>query len=173
MSSTTLPRPARPPLGVRAPVAAPSPLVAARPAVPARTAEAAAKPGNQTRAPTAADAAVGLRIRALRRAARQTQKELAFHIGVTNAQLHRYEAGISRVAASRLVAIARALNCRVEDLVNDHAPEAFAVEGPGAEEFAELARAFMAITDPKHRAALVSLANTMAGALSGSMTGAD
>jgi hypothetical protein len=35
---------------------------------------------------------------------------------------------------------------------------------PDTEEFASLARAFAAIKDPHHRAALVSLANTMAGA---------
>jgi DNA-binding XRE family transcriptional regulator len=67
------------------------------------TGDERATSGKQTRAPTAADIAVGLRIRALRRAAGCTQKQLAHHLGVTNAQLHRYETGVSRVAASRLV----------------------------------------------------------------------
>jgi transcriptional regulator with XRE-family HTH domain len=116
-----------------------------------------------TRAPTAADVAVGIRIRAMRRAAGRTQKQLAVHVGVTNAQLHRYEAGISRVAAGRLVAIAKALEVRVEDLLSEGAADAAPVV-PDTAEFASLARAFAAITDPLHRAALVSLANTMAGA---------
>ncbi|WP_431269938.1 sugar transferase [Dankookia sp. P2] len=117
----------------------------------------------QTRAPTAADVAVGLRIRTLRRAAGRTQKQLALHVGVTNAQLHRYEAGISRVAAGRLVAIAQALEVRVEDLLSEGGASA-APAMPHGEEFASLARAFAAITDARHRAALISLANTMAGA---------
>lgn len=125
-------------------------------------------PHQQTRAPTAADVAVGVRIRALRRAAGRTQKQLASHVGVTNAQLHRYEAGISRVAASRLVAIARALEVRVEDLLNEGERT---LATPYAEEFASLARAFAAIADPRHRAALVSLANTMAGATAAARSG--
>jgi len=124
----------------------------------------------RTRAATADDLAVGLRIRALRRAAGRTQKQLADHVGVTNAQLHRYEAGISRVAASRLVAIAKALDVRVEDLLNDGAAVASVVM-PNPDEFATLARAFAAITDPRHRAALVSLAHTMAGAPAGGAGG--
>ncbi|MFC7474713.1 helix-turn-helix domain-containing protein [Dankookia sp. GCM10030260] len=142
-----------------------SPVAAAQPqARPITPKGEATAPARQTRAPTAADVAVGLRIRALRRAAGRTQKQLASHVGVTNAQLHRYEAGISRVATSRLVAIAKALEVRVEDLLN----EATARAEPGMphpEEFASLARAFAAITDQAHRAALLSLANTMSGAV--------
>ena len=94
----------------------------------------------------------------------------AVHVGVTNAQLHRYEAGISRVAAGRLVAIAKALEVRVEDLLSEVASVAPVV--PDTDEFASLARAFAAIKDPHHRAALVSLANTMAGATTAPLPGA-
>jgi transcriptional regulator with XRE-family HTH domain len=153
MSSTTLPRLSR----VNTP-AEPEPTPAAGPA--AGEAAAPAAPARHTRAPTGADIAVGQRIRTLRRAAGYTQKQLADQVGITNAQLHRYEAGASRVAASRLVAIAKALDCRVEDLVSD----GMSAPAQDTEEFATLARAFAAISDPKHRAALVSLANTMAGA---------
>lgn len=154
MSSANLPHHGcRPPLGssqgkVPPPTASPEgPLTMAR----------------HTRAPTAADIAVGSRIRAMRRAAGRTQKQLAVRVGVTNAQLHRYEVGISRVAASRLVAIAEALEIDVAELLSE-VPAAAASVVPDTEEFASLARAFAAITDPRHRAALVSLANTMAGA---------
>jgi transcriptional regulator with XRE-family HTH domain len=124
-----------------------------------------------TRSPAAADVAVGIRIRALRRAAGHTQKQLAAHVGVTNAQLHRYEAGISRVATSRLVAIARALDVRVEELLSESAASPAPVV-PDTAEFASLVRAFTAIKDPNHRAALVSLANTMAGATAAALPGA-
>jgi len=159
MSSTTVMRHAQ-----LIPATATSPVV---PAAAGDDAEAT-KSGRQTRAATAADAAVGIRIRALRRAAGRTQKQLATHVGVTNAQLHRYEAGISRVAASRLVAIARALDVRVEDLLNEGTASAEAAM-PHPDEFATLARAFASIADPRHRAALVSLANTMAGANGGEL----
>jgi transcriptional regulator with XRE-family HTH domain len=162
MSSTSLPSHAHrisPALPAGAVV--PLPAVAGAPVTIAR----------HTRAPTAADVAVGIRIRALRRAAGRTQKQLAVHVGVTNAQLHRYEAGISRVAASRLVAIARALEVRVEDLLSEGAASAAPVV-PDTDEFASLARAFAAIKDPHHRAALVSLANTMAGATTAPLPGA-
>jgi transcriptional regulator with XRE-family HTH domain len=144
-------------------VAIPKPIAGDAPAACLKpgSAEPAIRPVRQTRAPTAADIAVGLRIRALRRAAGRTQKQLADQVGITNAQLHRYEAGASRVAASRLVAIARALGCRVEDLVS---ADMAGSTSRHLDEFACLARAFAAISDPKHRAALLSLANTMAGA---------
>jgi transcriptional regulator with XRE-family HTH domain len=38
-----------------------------------------------------------------------TQADIATRVGVTGAQFHRYETGQTRVAASRLVAIAKAL----------------------------------------------------------------
>ncbi|TCZ66610.1 helix-turn-helix domain-containing protein [Roseicella aquatilis] len=130
---------------------------------PAAAGAGAANAARQSRAPTAADIAVGMRIRSLRRAAGRTQKQLAQHIGVTNAQLHRYETGVSRVAASRLVAIARGLGVGVEVLLSDPSP-VLPGEGQGAEELASLARAFAAISDPRHRTALLSLAHTMAEA---------
>lgn len=151
MSSTSLGRRSR-----RLPAALPQ-GAASLPAVPGL----AAKPGRQTRAAMAADAAVGVRIRALRRAAGQTQTRLASRVGVTNARMHRYEAGISRVAASRLVAIAPALDVPVEDLLHEGATAGQTVM-PHREAFASLARAF-AVGDRRHRAALVSLARTMAG----------
>jgi transcriptional regulator with XRE-family HTH domain len=113
-----------------------------------------------TRAPTLADAAVGRRIRELRRAAGKTQKELADAVGVTTAQLHRYEAGATRVAASRLLMIADALGVRVERLMGDAA----APPAAGRDDAAELVQALAAITDPKHRAALLSFARALAAA---------
>lgn len=55
------------------------------------------------------DQAVGQAVRDLRRAQHRTQKDLAQVVGVTGAQLHRYETGGTRIAASRLIAIAQAL----------------------------------------------------------------
>lgn len=110
------------------------------------------------RSPTETDHAVGKQIRALRRAAGMTLKDLGEAVGVSLVQFQRYETGASRVAASRLFAIGDALGVRVENLI----------AGPGLDdtpsaprrrqnECAELMRAFNAISDPGRRIALIAL----------------
>ena len=56
------------------------------------------------------DEHIGSRIRARRRMLRLTQDELATRIGVTAQQIHKYESGSNRVAASKLFEIATVLN---------------------------------------------------------------
>lgn len=56
------------------------------------------------------DEHIGSRIRARRRMIRLTQDELASRIGVTAQQIHKYENGSNRVAASKLFEIATVLN---------------------------------------------------------------
>jgi transcriptional regulator with XRE-family HTH domain len=65
------------------------------------------------RSATEVDTAIGNRIRRERRAANLTQTELADILGVTFQQIQKYEKGRNRVAASRLVQIADALNVPV------------------------------------------------------------
>jgi len=48
-----------------------------------------------------------------------TRLALAKTIGVTAQQMHKYERGTNRVSFSRLVHIARALDCYVLDLIGD------------------------------------------------------
>lgn len=55
------------------------------------------------------DEHIGSRIRARRRMLRLTQDELATRIGVTAQQIHKYENGSNRVAASKLFEIATVL----------------------------------------------------------------
>ena len=56
------------------------------------------------------DAHVGSRIRMGRKLRDMTMVDLSSAIGTTYQQLHKYEHGINRVSASRLVAIAHILN---------------------------------------------------------------
>ena len=58
---------------------------------------------------TPIDPHIGAKIRARRSEVGLTQEQLAALIGVTYQQLHKYETGINRVAASRLYQIAQAL----------------------------------------------------------------
>ncbi|MCR0985728.1 helix-turn-helix domain-containing protein [Roseomonas populi] len=121
------------------------------------------------RSPTSSDVAVGREIRELRRVRRMTQKALARMVGVTGAQLHRYEVGTTRIAASRLIAIANALDIRPDVLIaagsiqDVPTPPAMALPPSAGDDIAELLQVFCTITDPKRRSALIAVARMMAG----------
>lgn len=59
------------------------------------------------------DEHIGASIRARRRALELTQDDLAVRIGVTAQQIHKYENGANRVAASKLFEIAAVLSMPV------------------------------------------------------------
>ena len=124
------------------------------------------QPTSNNRSPTSADASVGSRIKELRRASGRTQKEIADIVGVTGAQFHRYETGATRVAASRLMAIAEALNVRPEVLMGTSSAPAVTASvelGDAApDELLELVEVFAAISDPRRRAALMAFARVVA-----------
>ena len=113
------------------------------------------------RSATASDTALGQKIRGLRRSRVLTQKELAAMVGVTGAQLHRYETGGTRIAASRLVALAQALGVRADMLIGscttEPPPPPAAVFSSG-DELLELIQIFSGLTDPRHRSAVLSIA---------------
>jgi len=117
------------------------------------------------RAPTSADASVGSRIKELRRAAGRTQKEIADIVGVTGAQFHRYETGATRIATSRLLGIATALDVRPEVLMGTAAPENKPmlnfIDG-ATDELVELVQVFSTINDPRRRGALMAFARAVA-----------
>ena len=72
-------------------------------------------------APRAADEldrALGNAIRLRRRSLNLSQDELGAACGISFQQVQKYENGANRVSFSRLVQIARALNCRVSDLTS-------------------------------------------------------
>ena len=65
----------------------------------------------------ALDIALGQHIRARRRDLHLSQQVLAARVGLTFQQVQKYEKGVNRVSFSRLVAISRALECSVGDLI--------------------------------------------------------
>jgi transcriptional regulator with XRE-family HTH domain len=67
-----------------------------------------------TRAPQRIDAYVGERIRFRRNLLGVTQTEMADRIGVTFQQLQKYEKGVNRIGASRLMQICKALEVTPE-----------------------------------------------------------
>jgi transcriptional regulator with XRE-family HTH domain len=66
-----------------------------------------------TKSASAADIDVGRRIRARRIAQGMSQTELGNRLGVTFQQVQKYEKGINRVGAGRLVRVAEALEVPV------------------------------------------------------------
>lgn len=113
------------------------------------------------RSPTLTDAAVGRRIRDYRVSVGMPLAELSTLVGVSQPQLYRYEAGLTRVAASRLIDIASALGVSVESLTGGS--NAIGEIGPaGRAEVDLLLRAFSNIARPERRSALLALARSMA-----------
>ena len=84
-----------------------------------------------TKAPDPMDIALGAAVRIRRRTMGISQEALAEQCGVSFQQIQKYENGANRISFSRLVQIARALKCRVVDLLD-------VLDGPDMEVAADL-----------------------------------
>ncbi|QOZ23933.1 helix-turn-helix domain-containing protein [Bradyrhizobium sp. CCBAU 51753] len=117
------------------------------------------------------DARIGERIRSQRKRVGLSQKELANRLDIVFQQLQKHENGTSRVPASRLYEIARALNTPISHFfdVDQHKPLGRASplsgvsaivgaqKGKLAKQVLELVAAFTKIKDEDARADIVSL----------------
>ena len=65
------------------------------------------------------DVQIGERIRKRRLAIGVSQMRLAEELGLTFQQIQKYEKGVNRVAASTLMRVARALDCKISELLPD------------------------------------------------------
>ncbi|AZL14992.1 helix-turn-helix domain-containing protein [Rickettsiales endosymbiont of Stachyamoeba lipophora] len=61
------------------------------------------------------DKTIGQNIRILRNKSGFSQEELGKRCGVTFQQIQKYEKGLNKVSASRLLMLAEILNCKFED----------------------------------------------------------
>lgn len=121
-----------------------------------------------TKAPDPMDIALGAAVRIRRRSLGISQEALAERCGVSFQQVQKYENGANRISFSRLVQIARALQCRVVDLMDVlDTPEGqptpdleilSRMRTPGA---LELLSAFERLT-PETRTSLLGLLKTLA-----------
>ena len=122
-------------------------------------------PPTGIRSLTKSDFSIGSKLRELRRARMITQKELAAMVGVTGAQLHRYEMGTTRVAASRLISIAEALGVNADTLMGaatGHEPSPMSLAlGDGQDDIIELINIFCSIREPKNRSAIIAVARML------------
>ena len=120
-----------------------------------------------TKAPDPMDIALGASVRIRRRSLGVSQEALAEKCGVSFQQIQKYENGANRISFSRLVQIARALQCRVVDLMD-------VLDGPDRETTGDLdlltrmrtpgaieLLAAYELMAPEARSALVSLLRTV------------
>ena len=79
--------------------------------------------------PNPDDVALGAAIRQRRMLLAISQEKLADELGITFQQVQKYEKGTNRVSWSRLVQIAKALNCSIAGLMNLAEPAANELAG--------------------------------------------
>jgi transcriptional regulator with XRE-family HTH domain len=87
------------------------------------------------------DRSVGERLRARRRELDLSQTDVARHVGLTSQQILKYEKGIDRIAAGRLLDIARVLRVPIRYFFQDMEAQHTGLPSPGDREQEEL-RAF-------------------------------
>lgn len=108
------------------------------------------------------DRAVGRRVREVRVEAGLTQKQLAYKIGITYQQIHKYETGVNRISIGRLFEIAKFLDVPpsifTDNLFEETKNSEFTRGG------LELNRAFFSIHDADTRALVTRLTKVLAQA---------
>jgi len=125
--------------------------------------------------PHLVDHHVGSRVRLRRMLLGMSQERLGESIGITFQQVQKYEKGVNRIGASRLLQISEILDVPVEFFFEE-APhidgrrepgmaeadsETFILEFLNSREGLELNRAFAKIADPKVRKRVVNLVRSL------------
>jgi transcriptional regulator with XRE-family HTH domain len=110
------------------------------------------------------DRFLGFRIKQLRLLACMSQQQVARQLGVSTQQVYKYEKGMDRFSAGRLLAIARLFDVAVEDLFNGYDPGAPLdplVDLETSRLLVDVAHSFLELA-PKHQEALMCLARALA-----------
>ena len=123
--------------------------------------------GRQTdgpKEPHPIDVHVGERVAAYRRVAGLSQEALGQAVGVTFQQIQKYEKGTDRIGASRLFAVAKALDVPISVFFADLGePADPSLEGGSdlARQGIALSRAFVSIDDPAIRQHLLDVVQSL------------
>ena len=122
--------------------------------------------------PNPTDVYVGSRVRMRRKMLGLSQERLGERLGITFQQIQKYEKGTNRVGASRLQAMAQALDVPVAFFFPDNAPEqaaglgedgsAFMMDFMSTSEGLELSRHFMRVRNSKTRRKIIELVRAVA-----------
>ena len=121
----------------------------------------------ETEGPDPLDIALGGNIRIRRKSLGISQSSLGEAVGLTFQQVQKYERGKNRVSFSKLVGIAKALDCRVADLIegledagptssSDTGHELLATTGAS-----ELLTLYAEVKAPRLRRAIISLTQAL------------
>lgn len=121
-----------------------------------------------SKSPSPADEEVGRRIRFHRRAKKVGKLHLAQQLGISPQQLQKYESGINRITAGKLVEIANVLDIEMSDFFDrpsDSAPSNDNRLHPQQFDFTHeallMSVAFMQIADPNLRRRLLELVQSV------------
>jgi len=123
----------------------------------------------KARAVSAADVAVGQRIRIARLNKGMSQTALGRAIGVSFQQLQKYEKGVNRVGASRLRSIADTLDLPISAFFSDSSVESHGDAPWPLDQLLEsralrLLKAFNRLTDPALKQAIVDMVESSVNA---------
>ena len=122
------------------------------------------------RRPDATDRLVGTRIKLRRQSISMSQTKLAEKVGVTYQQLNKYEQGLSRISASRLALVAKALGVPITSFFDDLKPVTETADEKdtliavlGDRMTVELIKAFAAVPDAILRRRILDFVKTASG----------
>lgn len=119
---------------------------------------------SQPKTTKAIDTSIGLKIQQLRIAKGVSRQSLAENIGITHQQLQKYEKGVNRISASRLLDIAQQLEVSIiyffEDVVSDLPQHVLQQQRI----YVDLVRDFAKITRREQQDAIRKLVQTIATA---------
>lgn len=124
-------------------------------------------PPKGDRQPQEIDLLIGRQVRAFRKAAGLTMKDLAASLRITHQQVQKYETGANRIPAASLNKIAKLLDTTESILCGETSNLGFAEQkqqpfGSVGNDEQRLLKAFRAITSPAAQKALLDLADQMA-----------
>jgi transcriptional regulator with XRE-family HTH domain len=112
--------------------------------------------------PHPVDIAVGNRVRELRTRAGLSQTDLGARLGVSFQQIQKYEKGVNRMGASRLIQVCDALKVTIEDIFEGIGSVRDAKERDLPDpEAMRIARDVQRITNDQMRTAVKQLVRTM------------
>ncbi|WP_375791153.1 helix-turn-helix domain-containing protein [Bradyrhizobium sp. vgs-9] len=130
------------------------------------TATARRRNGSNKRAADENDALIGQRLRARRLEKKVSQAELGTELGVSFQQIQKYEKGVNRIGASRLVEIAEALETTVDYFIGEldtgRAHESKLGEFMATRDGVAIVEAMMKIPHDKKRKIVIDLARRLA-----------
>ncbi|MDX0216690.1 helix-turn-helix domain-containing protein [Sinorhizobium meliloti] len=108
------------------------------------------------------DVIIGSNIRRIREFSGVSKRGLAKAVGISWSQMKKCEDGARRISAGSLFAVARALNCSIDEFWKGIDPGATLILPAQSNDAMMVARNFDRIPSPAHRAAIANLIATLA-----------